>query len=486
MSQFLVIVAFLCLSAPSLPGLFGGREPGVGLGAAAMAAVLPQVALVLVVWLAMSVCGRTMDRKGSLRAAFLGDRIARWARVASTALHGVSCVLLGWPASVASRVGELVLVDEVIALSPVVLAWLALMWVHEPIERRLREAVLMRRLDEGRPIYPILSRGATVWSHFRSTILVVLVPIFMVISATEGIEVALVRFGHDLSTEDGQALLGVVQLVGVACVFLVAPLVLRFVWDAVPIGEGELRSALVKVAEEARVGVRRLLVWRTGGTMINGAAVGILPGLRFVLLTDGLLDNLTLDQVRAVAAHEFGHLRRRHLPWLGACMIACVFSLSIALTWLDRWTRALAPSFQTMSEMAGGGLAIVLGLWVFGFVSRRFEWQADAFAAQTLSRSGLSVESPAISPEAAGAMIGALDAVADLNGIPRRRRSWRHGSIHTRQMRLRAVVGMPVKGLPIDRACLWVRVGSLVLLGLSVAAVALDHVALRWFSELVR
>lgn len=483
MSQFLVIVAFLCLSAPSLADLVGAPTD---IRAAASAAVLPQVLLVLVVWLAISACGRTMDKRGSLRAAFMGDRIARWARLASTALHAVACVLFAWPDSVRQSLGELVLVDELIALAPVVLTWLAIMWVQEPIDRRLREAVMMRRLDEGRPIYPFQSRTATVWSHFRSTILVILVPIFMVVTASESIEIGLERSGHDLKTEDGQALLGTLQLVGVGCVFLVAPLVLRFVWDAVPIGEGELRTALLKVAEDSRVRLRSLFVWRTGGTMINGAAVGILPGLRFVLLTDGLLDNLTLDQVRAVAAHEFGHLRRRHLIWLVACMAACVFSLSIALTWLDRWMQALAPSFQTMSEFIAGGVAILAGLWVFGFVSRRFEWQADAFAVQTLSRAGPSLESPAITPEAASAMIGALDAVADLNGIPRRRRAWRHGSIHARQTRLRAIVGLPLEKLPIDRECVWIRVASLVVLALSVAAVALDQYALHWFSELVR
>lgn len=483
MSQFLVIVAFLCLSAPSLADLVGTPTD---IRAAAIAALLPQFVLVLVVWLAISACGRTMDRKGSIRAAFLGDRIARWGKIASTALHAVACVLFAWPDSVRNSIGELVLVDEAVALLPVVLAWLGIMWVQEPIERRLREAVMIRRLDEGRPIYPMLSRGAAVWSHFRSTILVILVPIFLVITASESIEIALERAGHDLKTEDGQALLGTLQLVGVAGVFLIAPLVLRFVWDAVPIGQGELRSALLKVGEDSRVRLRSLLMWRTGGTMINGAAVGILPGLRFVLLTDGLLDNLTLDQVRAVAAHEFGHLRRRHLIWLVACMAACVFSLSIALTWLDRWMQVLAPNFQTMSEFAGGGAAILLGLWVFGFVSRRFEWQADAFAAQTLSRSGPSLESPAITPEAASAMIGALDAVADLNGIPRRRRAWRHGSIHARQARLRAIVGRPLEKLPIDRECLWIRIASLVVLAMSVAAVALDQYALHWFSELVR
>ncbi len=482
MSQFLVIVAFLCLSAPSLSDVVGTPTD---LRAAALAAVAPQVALVLMVWLAMSACGRSMDKRGSIRAAFLGDRITRWARIAATVIHGIACVLFAWPASLRHSLGELILVDELVALAPLILTWLALMWVHDPIERRIREAVLIRRLDEGRPIYPLQSRAASVWSHFRSTVLVVLVPILMIVAASESIEAALRRAGHDLESEDGQSLLAICQLAAVAGVFLLAPLVLRYVWDAVPIGEGELRAALLKVADDSRVRLRRLFVWRTGGTLINGAAVGILPGLRFVLLTDGLLDNLSLDQVRAVAAHEFGHIRRAHLPWLVLAMLACVLSLVTLLTWLGRWVHAFAPHAETPAEFVAGGAAVVCGLWLFGFVSRRFEWQADAFAVQTLSRSCPSTEAAAITPEAAGAMIGALDAVASLNGIPRRRRSWRHGSILTRQTRLRALVGRPIEHLPIDRHCLWIRVASVIVLALSIAAAAFDQLALHWFSTLL-
>lgn len=472
MSQILVIVAFILLNAPSVIDL-GGSAPSAGI--AAIGSVAPQCVLVAMVWLASTICGRSMDRRGSIRAAMLADRIARWARVASVALHGVACVLFAWPASVRASIGNVILLDEVIALAPVAISWLAILWAVEPIERRLREAVFMRALDDGRAVYPLRSRAATVWSVYRSTILVVLVPILMVIAASECAEAALARAGMNLDSERGQSVLGLTQLVAVLTVFLVAPFVLRYVWDAVPLGDGELRSALLQVAEQSRVRLRRLLVWRTGGTMINGAAVGILPGLRFVLLTDGLLDHLSLDQVRAVAAHEFGHIRRRHLPWLGVVMIACLFVFSAVISWMDEWMKVAAPSLAWSTQWVGGGAAVVLGLWCFGAVSRRFEWQADAFAVQTLSRAEVVVPEAAssggvITQHAAEAMIGALDAVATLNGIPRRRRSWRHGSIYVRQMRLRAIVGKPIDDLPIDRECRRVNLGSVALFALAVLA----------------
>ena len=38
-------------------------------------------------------------------------------------------------------------------------------------------------------------------------------------------------------------------------------------------------------------GVRmsRILVWRTGGVMLNGAVVGFVPAARYLLLTDAVI-----------------------------------------------------------------------------------------------------------------------------------------------------------------------------------------------------
>lgn len=59
------------------------------------------------------------------------------------------------------------------------------------------------------------------------------------------------------------------------CVMAVSPLLMRFVWDAVPLGPGRLRDRLMAICERAGVRVRGLLVWRTHGTMLNGVAMGL-------------------------------------------------------------------------------------------------------------------------------------------------------------------------------------------------------------------
>jgi len=218
--------------------------------------------------------------------------------------------------------------------------------------------------------------------------------------------------------------------------------------------------------------------------MLNGAVIGLLAPLRYVLLTDALLESLPTVQVEAVLAHEVGHVRRRHMPWLLGALIACLGIASIVVGLIAAWGVALIGIAPT--EQLGGILEAVMilagvagGLVGFGFVSRRFERQADAFAAQHLS--GLTKENRGrgliVSPEASETMADALQAVADLNHVPPGRFTWRHGSIAGRQRALRALEGHPVDRLLIDRAAR--RVKLLVLLGIIVVG------GLIWLDEAV-
>ncbi|QKK09010.1 MAG: hypothetical protein HND58_13120 [Planctomycetota bacterium] len=91
------------------------------------------------------------------------------------------------------------------------------------------------------------------------------------------------------------------QLLGVVALLAFLPLALRLLWDTVPLGPGGLRDGLVAMCGRYRVRVRNILVWRTHGAMINGAVVGLLPRLRYIVLTDALLETLSGAQVEAVA-----------------------------------------------------------------------------------------------------------------------------------------------------------------------------------------
>jgi Zn-dependent protease with chaperone function len=124
------------------------------------------------------------------------------------------------------------------------------------------------------------------------------------------------------------------------------------------------------------------------------------------------------------------------------------------------------------STWEGVGLALELaatvGLWawLFGYISRRFERQADTFAVQHLAE---RMPDPAlgpgtIGPAAAEAMASALEAVCRLNHMPIQRHNWRHGSVQWRIDYLRELVGRPIDNVPVDRQVRRIRWACTALL----------------------
>jgi STE24 endopeptidase len=242
----------------------------------------------------------------------------------------------------------------------------------------------------------------------------------------------------------------------------------------VRLAPGAMRDRLIQMCRSQGVSVRDLLVWRTHGSMSNGAVVGVLGPLRYILLTDALLDSLSEREVEAVMAHEIAHVRHRHMIWLALAMLASVgVFASVAATVAEVAGLGSARGGDvTLWEWLIAGAAFAAGLTAFGFVSRRFEWQSDAFAVQHLSgarrrREPGEAAAPiaVVAPAAIVAMVGALESVARLNHIPVRKFSWRHGSIASRIERLRGLGGRRTDELPIDRAVRVIKAVTLVVVG---------------------
>lgn len=124
----------------------------------------------------------------------------------------------------------------------------------------------------------------------------------------------------------------------------------------------------------------------------QGYAAGVVPGRRCVYLTDFLLDELPDAEIRAVAEHEFAHLRRGHLPLRKG--LYCLLVVGVALVIADL-------SVEGLLLLALFGIPLWL---VIAAVVRWTEYDADRAAAE------------AASPDA---MAWALDILAERNLIPR-------------------------------------------------------------------
>lgn len=416
--------------------------------------------------------GMLMDRHGRASAVIRADRALTASRVAATGGHVAGVLWLGSLDATRLAIGDLVLVDELVSVLPLLVMFAAGWWSIYPIERRVREAVLLRQLDEGRPLHAPPTRGAYVWSAVRHQLALVVVPIALILAWGESAAVASERLGWPsgyVRTRGGavpvrELVVPLVQVVGVAAVFTLMPLVVRHLWDTVRLGPGPLRDGLTALCRAHRVRVRDLLVWRTRGSMLNGAVMGVIGPARYILLTDALLESMTPGQVEAVTAHEVGHVRRHHMAWLGAAALAGVFGTALAA---ERLAHLLPSEVARGSLVQGSATVISLaaGLLVFGVASRRFEWQADAFAVQHLSGwRGPEGGAVVITPESVAHMTSALQRVAELNNVPARRWSWRHGSIALRQRKLASLVGRPADRLTVDREARAVKIISALAL----------------------
>jgi STE24 endopeptidase len=232
-----------------------------------------------------------------------------------------------------------------------------------------------------------------------------------------------------------------VLLLSLAALFVLFPVLLRYVWATRPLPPGPLRSRLEGAAGRAGFSAREILVWHTNGMVVNAAVAGLVRRLRYVFLTDALLLRLREEEIEAVFGHEVGHVRHHHLLLRVLAMVA---PLSVwvllgqafpdALGGLVEWPDPQAGTPQPLTPGSFGlnvpsGL-VLLGLMaayvvvVFGYYSRQLEHQADLFGCRCVA--------PEAQPPAVERFTSALEKLASTSGMGRDARSWQHASIARR------------------------------------------------------
>lgn len=445
--------------------------------AIALGTLLPFAAIALAVQLSMRSLGRMLDHSGAPAAAMLSGQVLDASRILTLLAHAWAVFVLGWLDLVRAAIGDWPAVDELLALAPgaacVVLGWGS----YHPIDRRLREATLLGALDRGEQMPSLVPRGIYVWEQIRHNLLFVLVPVTILVAWWESLLLATAwaveRYAWAARAAESQWPLVAIHLCGVMVLAACMPLAIRHLWRTARLEAGPLRERLVQLGAAHGVGFRDVLVWRTHAQIANAAVIGLARPARYVLMTDTLLERLPLVGVEAVMAHEVAHARRHHIPWL---MLGTVVIISLAFDGAAAALRIFLPPEVHPSLSVTGVWTLVAGaacIAALGFISRRFELQADAFAAQHLSgfRPGRTPRgaAPPITPEAAYTMIRSLDVVSRLNHSNPARFTLRHGSIRWRQHHLHGLIGAPADALPIDRTVRMIKRGILCGLAATIA-----------------
>ncbi len=168
--------------------------------------------------------------------------------------------------------------------------------------------------------------------------------------------------------------------------------------------EGKLREELLKFCAEQKIYIRDVLVEKNTKKVANAMVAGILPDNRYIILTEGLLENLDKDEIKAVMAHEIGHIKGKHL-WIDAYLSIGWFAFWLGVVYL--FGRLGIPVLSSPDSF----LVVFLGaLLTYEYViaakiALRNELKADEYAAGIVGRE----------PTAR-----ALEKLAELNLIPKK------------------------------------------------------------------
>jgi STE24 endopeptidase len=185
------------------------------------------------------------------------------------------------------------------------------------------------------------------------------------------------------------ALLAFQLLMLVLAPVLILPLFNKFT----PLPEGSLRERLLELAK--RTQFRAQSIQLMDGSKRSRHSNAFFTGFgrfRKIVLFDTLVQQLSEPELEAVLAHEIGHYKKKHIPKM--LVFSAVSSLAgfylISILARQEWFyRAFGfePGNVAPALLLFGLLAGTVAFWFSPLIhwwSRRYEYQADAFAARVM------------------------------------------------------------------------------------------------------
>lgn len=159
-----------------------------------------------------------------------------------------------------------------------------------------------------------------------------------------------------------------------------------------PLEEGTLRTEIMNYAHQEHFTIQG--IFTMDGSKRSSKANAFFTGFgkfKKIVFFDTLVEQLQSQEILAILAHEMGHFKLRHIP---KNMLASTFQIGVMFFLLSFFlnNQELSKAFgmQTVSIHASlvffGFLYTPISLMVsifFSFISRRHEFAADRYAAET-------------------------------------------------------------------------------------------------------
>ena len=386
MSRILLLLIFLLWMAwtPEASASVGGVAdrplgPAVFLGFYAL--------LVLVMRLWSGLLARRITH-GNLGRALRGyGRVLLVARFLVPTWFGIGLFLLGWGHLVSDLTGRLDPVElpgVLLGTLPAFAAWAGLWWSQYPADHSLREHTLLDDLESDLPVHAPPSFRNYFTSNLRLQLLFTAAPVLAILLIRDVLALAVMAAGGPSALGSAEGVDFATMLISTGLVFVFAPELLRRVLHTQPLPDSPLRRRLEALCRRVGMRYRDILLWRTQNNMGNAAVMGIAPPVRYILLSDLLLERMDDEQIEAVFAHEVGHVVHRHMAWY----VVVILIFTLAMLSVERVVPKEVPVLegvpQGVVDVGLQLLVLVVFLVYFGFVSRRFERQADVYAARVI------------------------------------------------------------------------------------------------------
>ena len=232
-----------------------------------------------------------------------------------------------------------------------------------------------------------------------------------------------------ISSSWGDLLFYAVFLIFIVSFF---PPLVRSLWGCRKLPEGYLKNKLDAFCQTQNFKADFYLWPLFEGRVLTAAVMGIVPGLRYILLTPALIETMTMTELEAILAHEIGHVKKRHL----LLYIFLIGSFSLLVGLLAEPLIHLILSFGFLNNLmiqanikaetlvtVVGALPLLAAMvlyfrYIFGYFIRNFERQADLFSLQAVG--------------SGEALISAFEKIAVLGGNIREQPNWHHFGIGER------------------------------------------------------
>jgi Zn-dependent protease with chaperone function len=233
-----------------------------------------------------------------------------------------------------------------------------------------------------------------------------------------------------LSTGFGQAVYFIFFLFAAA---ILGPVMIQRFWRCKPLEKGRYRERIEALCQKAGMKYSNILYWPIfGGRMITAGVMGLVGRFRYILVTNGLLNLLTSEEIDAVIAHEIGHIKRHHLMFYLLFFIGYPFLYFVFYYPIDLFIVYTGPPNGFLEQLGLDPTVVTITIfnlimiitfliyfrYIFGYFMRNFERQADTYVYSLF--------------KSAQPLISTFQKIASTSAQPADKPNWHHFSIKER------------------------------------------------------